>query len=232
METKFSTYSPDGYDSKEAERDVCIYSEEYFKHTLTTFLKGLRYTPTENISDWIKRKEKYEAAIKMPKTFDKLLKENNIFKFNFLFALDPVNINKETSMLHRSAHIFCETIRSNIRKSLHKLFYNEEAMRTHFICKNFLDQTKHEIGLIDALGLMFSVRRDIANLAAEIDEKNGLSATYTHKEGQHIMDNMIRHKIPLFKGAFVERAKEVDINVRKIVAKARFENLIAYYNTL
>ena len=91
---------------------------------------------------------------------------------------------------------------------------------------------KNEIGLIDALGLMFSVRRDIANLAAEIDEKNGLSATYTHKEGQHIMDNMIRHKIPLFKGAFVERAKEVDINVRKIVAKARFENLIAYYNAL
>ena len=144
METKFSTYSPDGYDSKEAERDVCIYSEEYFKHTSTTFLKGLRYTPTENISDWIKRKEKYESAIKMPKTFDELLKENNIFKFNFLFALDPVNINKETNMLHRSAHIFCETIRSNILKSLQKLFYNEEAMRTHLLCRKskFQDQTE------------------------------------------------------------------------------------------
>ena len=40
METKFSTYSPDGYDSKEAERDVCIYSQEDFKHTPATFLKG------------------------------------------------------------------------------------------------------------------------------------------------------------------------------------------------
>ena len=30
----------------------------------------------------------------------------------------------------------------------------------------------------------------------------------------------------------MERAKEVDINIRKVVTKANFENLIAYYNAL
>ena len=65
--SRFNTYSSDGYDSMEAERDICIYSEEYFKHTSTSFLQGLRYTPTENISDWITRKKNYKPAIAIPK---------------------------------------------------------------------------------------------------------------------------------------------------------------------
>ena len=133
--SRFNTYSSDGYDSMEAERDICMYSEEYFKHTSTSFLQGLRYTPTENISDWIKRKQSYKPAIAIPKTFEELLEEKIIFDFNFLFALDPVNINKEVNMLHRSAHIFCETIRDKIRNAMKKLFYNDEAMRAHMFKK-------------------------------------------------------------------------------------------------
>ena len=84
-------------------------------------------------------------------------------------------------MLHRSAHIFCETIQDKIRSAMKKLFHNDEAMRTHMFNKKSPEQTKDEIGLIDALGLMFNVRKEIRELAAEMDEKNGLSATYQHK---------------------------------------------------
>ena len=42
---------------------------------------------------------------------------------------------------------------------------------------------EREIGLIYALGLMFSVRKEIQDLAAEIDEKDGLSVMYQHREG-------------------------------------------------
>ena len=66
------------------QKEMFVYLEEYFRHRSTTFSNGLRYAPTENISDWIKRKENYEPAIKMSKTFDELLKNYNIFKFNFL----------------------------------------------------------------------------------------------------------------------------------------------------
>ena len=41
-----------------------------------------------------------------------------------------------------------------------KLFYNDEAMRAHMFNKKSPDQTKDEIGLIDALGLMFNVRKE------------------------------------------------------------------------
>ena len=58
------------------------------------------------------------------------------------------------------------------------------------------------------MGLMFSVQRDIANLAAVIDEKNEISTIYAQKDGQRIVDNMIRHKITFFKGIFVERTKK------------------------
>ena len=94
------------------------------------------------------------------------------------------------------------------------------------------EQTKDEIGLIDALGLMFNVRKEIRELAAEMDEKNGLSATYQHKEGLHIMDQMIKHNSTLFKSIFAERAKKTDLDVRKVVTLAKYENLIAYYNAL
>ena len=206
LASRFNTYSSDGYDSIEAERDICIYSEKYFKHTSTSFLQGLRYTPTENISDWIKRKQSYKPAIAIPKTFEELLEEKIIFDFNFLFALDPVNINKEVNMLHRSTHIFCETIRDKIRNAMKKLFYNDKAMRAHMFNKKSPEQTKDEIDFINALGRMFNVRKEIRELAAEMDEKNGLSATYQHKEGLHIMDQMIKHNSALYKSIFAERA--------------------------
>ena len=98
--------------------------------------------------------------------------------------------------------------------------------------KKSADQTKDEIDLIDALGLMFNVRKEIRELAAEMDEKNGLSATYQHKEGLHIMDQMIKHNSTLFKSIFAERAKKTDLDVRKVVTLAKYENLIAYYNAL
>ena len=36
--SKFNSYSKDGYDSREAERDICLFAEEYFKQTSTVFL--------------------------------------------------------------------------------------------------------------------------------------------------------------------------------------------------
>ena len=56
-------------------------------------------------------------------------------------------------------------------------------MWTHFICQNSPDQTKDEISLIDALGVMFIDVRDIANLAAEIDRKmDFLRHTHTKRD--------------------------------------------------
>ena len=89
------------------------------------------------------------------------------------------------------------------------------------------EQTKDEIGLIDALGLMFNVCKEIRELAAEMDEKNGFSATYQHKEGLHIMDLMIKHNSTLFKSIFAERAKKTDVDVRKVITLAKYEKLIA-----
>ena len=69
--------------------------------------------------------------------------------------------------------------------------------------------------MIDALGLMFNVRKEIRELAAEMDEKNGLSATYQHKEGLHIMDQMIKHNSTLFKSIFAERERKKQILMRE-----------------
>ena len=44
-------------------------------------------------------------------TMNQVSFQMNIFDFNYLSALNPVNINKEVNMLHRSVHIFCKTIR-------------------------------------------------------------------------------------------------------------------------
>ena len=111
-------------------------------------------------------------------------------------------------MLHRSAHIFCETIRDKIRNVKKKLFYNDEAIRAHMFNKKSPEQTKDEIGLIDALGRMFNVRKEIRELAAEMDEKNGLSATYQHKEGLHIIHQMIKHNSTLFLQHFCRESEK------------------------
>jgi len=202
-------YSSDGYDM-EAERGICIYSEQYFKHTSTSFLQGLRYPPTENISDWIKRKQSYKPAIAIPKTFEELLEEKIIFDCNFLFALDPVNINKEVNMLHRSAHIFCETIRDKIDNVMKKLFYNDKAMRVHMFNKKSPEQTKNEIGLSDALGLIFSVCKEIRELA-----------THYGSNDQTQFDSIQKY--------FCRKSEKnkTDLNVRKAVTLAKYENLIA-----
>ena len=60
---------------------------------------------------------------------------------------------------------------------LKKLFYNANNEGTHVQQKSS-ERTKDKIGLIDTLGRMFSVRKEIRELAAEMDEKDGLSATY------------------------------------------------------
>ena len=46
-----------------------------------------------------------------------------------------------------------------------KLFYYDEAMRAHMFNKKSPEQTKDEIGLIDALELMFNVRKEIKRMA-------------------------------------------------------------------
>ena len=61
LKSKFNSYSMDGYGSREAERDICLYAKEYFKQTSTVFLQGL--TATENTPDWIKRKQEYKPNI-------------------------------------------------------------------------------------------------------------------------------------------------------------------------
>ena len=84
-------------------------------------------------------------------------------------------------------------------------------MRVHIFIKKTPEKNKYEIGLISALGLMFNVHNEIWESAAEMDEKNGLSATYQHdqhKEGLHIMDQMIKHNLTLFKSIFADRAKK------------------------
>ena len=39
---------------------------------------------------------------------------------------------------------------------------------------------------------MFSVRKEIKDLEAEIHEKDGLSVMYQHQEGYHIVNQMIK----------------------------------------
>ena len=127
----------DIYDvSSEAERDICLNAEEHFKQMSTVFLQGLKFTATENISDWIKRKQEYKPNIAVPKRFEELMNENFSFQCNFLFAMESANINKDIDLLHRSAHIFVDTINSKICPHLHKLFYNDRAMCTHLFSKN------------------------------------------------------------------------------------------------
>ena len=115
---------------------------------------------------------------------------------------------------------------------MHKLFYNDRAMRIHLFSKNSKIQTAREIGLIDVFGLTFSVSKEIKDLAAEIDGKDGLSVTYQHREGYPIVNQMILHDALILEQIFTERAKATNIEIRKTVTLAKFENLIAHYNAL
>ena len=63
---------------------------------------------------------------------------------------------------------------------------------------------------------MLSVRKEIKDLAAEIDKKDGLSVMYQYREGYHIVNQMIKQ----------------DIEIRKNMTLVKFENLITYYNEL
>ena len=55
-----------------------------------------------------------------------------------------------------------------------------------------------------------------------MEEKDGLSATYQHKEGFHTVGQMIKHESFVLKPVFT----------RKQVTFAKFVNQIAYYNAL
>ena len=46
------------------------------------------------------------------------------------------------------------------------------------------------------------------------------------------MNQMIKHDSLILEQIFTERAKATDIEIRKTVMLAKFENLIAYYNAL
>ena len=48
-----------------------------------------------------------------------------------------------------------------------------------------------------------------------------------HKEGLHIMNLMVKHNSDLFKSVFAERAKQIDVDVRKVVTVPEYENVIA-----
>ena len=106
-----------------------------------------------------KRKEGYNPDTILPTDFQELLKGNSGDLCSFLYALHPVNINKETMNIIGSAHIFAEKkqLRQKLTSVLKSWFFHPEVFLLPAQKKK--DESTHnlpiEMGFIDKLGEMY-----------------------------------------------------------------------------
>ena len=129
--------------------------------------------------EWEKRKEGYSPDIKLPTDFQELLNGNFGDVCSFLYAIHPVNINKETMNILGSAHIFAEKkpFRQKLASVLKSCFFHPEAFALPAQKKK--DVSAHEMplemGFIDKLGEMYKIRKIMRDLKQEMEHSNGLS---------------------------------------------------------
>jgi len=137
------------------------------------WFEGLKYTEDENTVEWEKRKEGYSPDIKLPTDLQELLNGNFGDMCSFLYALHPVNINKETMNIIGSAHIFAEKkqLRQKLASILKSWFFHPEVFILPAQKKK--DASAHEMpiemGFIDKLGEMYKIRKILRDLKQEMD---------------------------------------------------------------
>ena len=106
--SRFEKFKVDEVSTDEAEDDICFNAQDMFEGASCVGLNRLKYTEDKSTVEWEKRKEGYSPDIKLLTDFQELLKGNFGDMCSFLYALHPVNINKETLNNLGSAHIFRE----------------------------------------------------------------------------------------------------------------------------
>ena len=96
--------------------------KDNFEETNVVNLSGLKYDKEEFTNNWTKRKEVYESPLQMPTNFEELLTGNFGDMRLVFFSFYPDKINKETSYLLVSTHIFLESngIKAALLKYLKK----------------------------------------------------------------------------------------------------------------
>ena len=113
--------------------------------------------------EWEKRKEGYSPDIKLPTDFQELLNGNFGDVCSFLYAIHPVNINKETLNILGSAHIFAEKkqLRQKLASVLKSLFFHPEVFCLPAQKKKdvSIHEPPLEMGFIDKLIEMFKMRK-------------------------------------------------------------------------
>ena len=124
-----------------------------------------------------RKTEKKDINIKLPTDFQELLKGNFGDMCSFLYALYPVNINKETMNILGSAHIFAEKkqLRQKLASILKSWFFHPEVFILPAQKKK--DASTHEMpiemGFIDKLGEMYKIRKILRDLKQEMEHSNG-----------------------------------------------------------
>ena len=127
--SRFERFKVDEVSIDEAEDDICFNAQDMFEGSSCFGLNGLKYTEDESTVEWEKRKEGYTPDLKLPSTFQELC--NNKFEdmCSFLYALHPVNVNKETINILGSAHIFAEKklLKQTLPSTLKGWFFHPET---------------------------------------------------------------------------------------------------------
>ena len=124
--SRFERFKVDEVSIDEAEDNICFNAQEGSSYI---GLNGLKYTEDEITVEWEKRKEGYTPDLKLPSTFQELC--NNKFEdmCSFLYALHPVNVNKETINILGSVHILTEKklLKQKLLSTLKGWFFHPEA---------------------------------------------------------------------------------------------------------
>ena len=156
--SRFEKFKVDEISIDEAKDDICFNAQDMFEGSSCVGLNGLKYTEDENTVEWEKRKEGYNPDTILPTDFQELLKGNSDDLCS-LYALHPVNINKETMNIIGSAHIFAEKkqLRQKLTLVLKRWFFHPEVFLLPAQKKK--DESTHnlpiEMGFIDKLGEMY-----------------------------------------------------------------------------
>ena len=79
---------------------------------------------------------------------------------------------------------------------------------------------------------MFRLRRFLQDMKQELEERDGLSSSYTRREGKVVVETMIRFQSSYLKTVFDPRVEELNMQFQQMVNKARFQNYLVLYNAL